>query len=62
MFFNSIKEIKAFRKEINKLLSKGMSDIYLKVATEKKTDVLQKNLPPGQFLSPAPAHANIIEF
>ena len=31
MLFNSIKEINRLRKEINRLLSKGMSNIYLKV-------------------------------
>ena len=35
MFFNPIKEINRLRKEINKLLSKGMSHIYLKVTIEK---------------------------
>ena len=34
MFFNSIKEIDIVRKEINRLLSKGMSNIYLKVTIE----------------------------
>ena len=34
MFFNSIKEINASRKEINRLLSKGMPNIYLKVTIE----------------------------
>ena len=34
MFFNSIKEINRLRKEINSLLSKGMSNIYLKVTIE----------------------------
>ena len=29
LFFNSIKEINRLRKEINRLLSKGMSNIYL---------------------------------
>ena len=29
--FNSIKEINWLRKEINRLLSKGMSNIYLKL-------------------------------
>ena len=33
MFFNSIKEINTL--EINRLLSKGMTNIYLKVTTEK---------------------------
>ena len=31
MFLNSIKEIDRLRKEINRLLSKEMSNIYLKV-------------------------------
>ena len=31
MFFTSIKEINRLRKETNRLLSKGMSNIYLKV-------------------------------
>ena len=31
MFFNSIKETNRLRKEINRLLSKGMPNIYLKV-------------------------------
>ena len=30
MSFNSFKEISRLRKEINKLLSKGMSNVYLK--------------------------------
>ena len=34
MFFNSVKEINRLRKEINRLLSKGMSNIYLKVTIE----------------------------
>ena len=33
MFFNSVKEINRLRKEIN-TLSKGMSNIYLKVTIE----------------------------
>ena len=36
MFFNSFKEINSLRKEINRLLSKGISNIYLNVTTEKK--------------------------
>ena len=36
IFFNSIKELNRLTKEINKLLSKGMSSIYLKSAIEKK--------------------------
>ena len=68
MFFNSIKEISRLTKEINRLLSKGMSDIYLKVATEDKNRRSQnfnflglKNLSPGQFWG-VPIHADIIEF
>ena len=34
MLFNLIKEIKRLRKKINMLLSKGMSNICLKVAIE----------------------------
>ena len=34
MFFNSINEINKLRKETNRLLSKGMSNIGLKVSTE----------------------------
>ena len=34
--FNSIKEMNRLRKEINRLLSKGMSNIYFKVTIEKK--------------------------
>ena len=33
--FSLIQEIHKLRKEISRLLSKGMSNIYLKVATEK---------------------------
>ena len=36
MFFNSIEETNRLRKEMNKLLSKGMSKIYLKVTIQKK--------------------------
>ena len=35
MFFNSVKEINRLRKEINRLLGKEMSNIYLKVIIEK---------------------------
>ena len=34
MFFNSVKEINRLGKEINRLLSKGMSNIYIKVTIE----------------------------
>ena len=36
MFFNSVKEINRLEKEINRLLSKGMSNIYSQVTIEKK--------------------------
>ena len=35
MIFNLIKEISKLRKERNKLVSKGISNIYLKVTIEK---------------------------
>ena len=34
MFLNSVKETNRLRKEINRLLSKGMSSIYLKITIE----------------------------
>ena len=56
MFLNSIKEINRLRKEINRLLSKGMSTIYLKVTIEEKNwgsqnfdFLVLKNFSPGQF-------------
>ena len=68
MFFHLIKEINMLRKEINRLLSKGMSNIYLKVTFEEKNwrsqnfDFLSlKNLSPGQFWG-ASTHEDIIEF
>ena len=56
MFFNSIKEINRLKKEINRLLSKGISNIYLKVTIKKNRrsqnfDLLSlKNLLIGHFL------------
>ena len=45
MFFNVIKEINRSRKEINRLLIKEMSNIYLKVIIEKnrmsRADVIE---------------------
>ena len=35
MLFDSLKEINRLRKEINRLLSKGMSNIYLKLTIEE---------------------------
>ena len=52
MFFNSIKKINRLRKEINRLLSKGMTNIYFEVIIE--TSKLRfsgfKIFSPGQFL------------
>ena len=68
MFYNSVKEINRLRKGINKLLSKGISNIYLKVTIEEKHWGPQKsdfpglkNLLPGQFWG-APLNEDIIEY
>ena len=68
MLFNSIKEMNRLRKKINRLLSKGISSIYLKVTIEEKNwrsqnlDFLYlKNLSTCQFWG-APALEDIIEF
>ena len=56
MLFSSIKEINRFRKEINRLLSKGMSNICFRVSIEKKwptqniDNVNVKSSSLGQFL------------
>ena len=62
MLFNSVKEINRLRNEISRLLSKGMSNIYLKVTFKEKNwrsqnfDFLGlKILAPGQFWG-APTH------
>ena len=63
----SVKEMDTLRKEINRLIIKGMSNIYLKITTEKKWrsqnfDFLSfKNLTPGQILGSFNI-ADIIEF
>ena len=64
MFLNLIKEINSLRQEIKRLLSKGMSDIYLKVTIEtfsKFRFFVLKNLSSCQFWG-APTHGDIIEF
>ena len=67
MFFSSVKEIIRLRKELNRLLRKGMPSIYLKVIIEKglgsqNFDFLSlKNLSPGQNWE-APTREDIIEF
>ena len=65
---NVFKEINRLRKETNRLLSKGMSNIYWKVFIEEKnwrspnSDFLGlKNLSPHQFWR-ASTQADIIEF
>ena len=67
MFFTSVKEINRLRKEIYKLLSKGMSNIYLKVIIKKNWRYQNFN-----FLNlkiyhrarswGAPTHTGIIEY
>ena len=70
MSFNSIKEINRLRKDINRLLSKGMSNIYLKLLLRKtfskkgsqNFDIVSlKNLSPVQFWG-APTYKSIVEF
>ena len=68
MFFNSVKEINRLRKEMNRLLSKGMSNIYLKVTIQKKHGRSQnfdflglENLSPGQLWK-ALTDEDIIDF
>ena len=62
MFFNSVKEINRLRKGINRLLSKGISNIYLKFTIEKKwgTQIFDfrslKSFSPGQFLGSSNLH------
>ena len=62
--FNSIKEINRLGKEINRLLSKRMWNIYLKVTIEAFSRLRflgLKNLSQGHFWGPQ-THTNIIEF
>ena len=64
MFFDSVKEINRLRKEIHRLLSKGMSNIYVKATVEKIWGSQIFNflsLSPGQILR-APTHKDLIEF
>ena len=66
MFFISIKEINRLLKWINRLLSKGMSNIYLNITIEKKWCTQNFNFLSLKSSSPgfqgAPTHADIIEF
>ena len=43
MFFNSIKEINTLKRETNRLLSKGMSNIYLNLLL-RKSDALKTSI------------------
>ena len=65
MFFNLIKKINRLRKEISRSLSKGMSNIYLKViiATFSKGPFsgFKKICHQVSFWG-APTHTDIIEF
>ena len=66
MFFNSVKEINRLEKEINRLLSKGMSNIYSQVTIEKKWLTQNfdfkslKSLSPGQFLGSSNLFSNFL--
>ena len=67
MFFNFIKETNRLRKEIESWLSKGMSNIYLKVTTAKnwqsqKFDFLSLKTCHQASFWRAPTHADITEF
>ena len=59
MLFNSIKEINRLGKEINRLLSKGMSNIYLKITVEKRWRTQNFDFINSENLSPC---GDIIEF
>ena len=50
MFFNSVKEINRLQKKINRILTKRMSNIYLKVT--RKTDVQNFDILSLTILSP----------
>ena len=66
MFFNSVKEINRLEKEINRLLSKGMSNIYSQVTIEKEWLTQNfdfkslKSWSPGQFLGSSNLFSNFL--
>ena len=67
MLFNSIKKINRLRKEVNRLLSKGMSKVHLKVTIEKlwhiqNFDFLSLTSSSPHHFFGSPTHADIIEF
>ena len=54
---NPIKEVNRLRKETNRLLGKGMSNIYLKVTIEKFSIFwVSKNLSQGQYMGGSNSH------
>ena len=65
MFFNTVKDINKLRKEINRLLSKGISNIYLRFTIEKKWCTHSVNFkslkssPPGHFFGTSNSHSII---
>ena len=68
MFFSSVKEINRLLKEVNRLLSKGMSGIYYFKLLLRKSDLRQyfiilswKRLSPNRFLG-APTYTSVTEF
>ena len=64
MFFTSIKEINRVRKEINRLLSKRMSNIHLKVQKLTFSNIWFSKSKYFVISSVwrAPSHEDIIEF
>ena len=59
---NPIKEVNRLRKETNRLLGKGMSNIYLKVTTEKFSIFWVSKICHKVNFWGAPTHTDIIEF
>ena len=61
-FFNSIKETNRLRKEINRLWSKGMSNIYLEVTIEAFSKLRFSGFEKFASFKRAPTPVDIIEF
>ena len=63
MFFNSIKEINRLKKEMIRLLSKGMPNIYLKVTIEMFSKLQFSGFQKFEIsFWGAPTQTDIIEF
>ena len=62
MFLNSVKETNRLRKEINRLLGKGMSSIYLKITIETFPKLPFSGFKKLISFLGDPTHADIIEF